>query len=759
MNDRQRASEDLVVVGILAGAAVAAALSGAEPTGSLVPDVIWCALAAIAVAWGASWAGRLPLAWLGAVAAVVGVGNGWLSGTFGLLALGTGVLAASERRPSRELAALSGALAIQALLRGPSYGFVGLPTLVALAGVLPALISGWQRSPAPQRRIANRTGLVVGAVVLVALVGAGVAALLARPKLVDAGNQAETALTLLRDGDIDEAVDPLAQASDEFSTAAGLLNGPLGFAGRVVPVVGQHVEALGRVADAGEDLTQTAGEAATSADYEQLKADNGNVDLDQVRAMAAPVRASADAVLEAQQVVADVRSPWLVEPVDSELDRLARELADTAPAAVDAADALELAPALLGGDGERRYLLQFATPGESRPAGGFVGTYGVLVADQGSLSLGITGSTAELGPESADAVDDAVPYPFDPPPGWEELYGRFYVQYFPGNVSASPDWPTDSEVARQIYAQVPEVGETDGVLYADPTALAAMLQLTGPVEVPGLDFPLDAGNAEEYLLEGQYIQFDTELDQRRDLLSEVSRSVFEALTSRPLPALGELRTALGPAVSGGHLKFASFDEEAEALFVRTGLAGAWQTTPGADWLSLRSTNLLPNKIDWFLRREMTVDSTIDPDTGTIETTVTVTLRNLAPPSGLPPYLIGNYGDFPTGTNNDGLALYSPHGLDQATVDGRSVGVEAHPVFGGNVFTVPVVIPPGGEATVVYQLSGTVADPLTYRLDLLHQPLAHNDDVTVRLRSSTGRTTVTLFEGPLAEDAELIAIGR
>ena len=120
--------------------------------------------------------------------------------------------------------------------------------------------------------------------------------------------------------------------------------------------------------------------------------------------MAPPVRASADALLDAQRVVAEVRSPWLVAPVDSELDRLANELTDAAPAAVDAADAIAIAPGLLGGDGEQRYLMMFATPGESRAAGGFVGTYGVLVADQGSLDLAESGSTQELAPAGIDTT-------------------------------------------------------------------------------------------------------------------------------------------------------------------------------------------------------------------------------------------------------------------------------------------------------------------------------------------------------------------
>jgi len=745
------------VVWIAAGSALAAALADAAPVESRPFDVLWCALAGALVAWAAGRSAPLPVAWLGAVAAVVGMGGGWLPAICGLAALATGVIASWDRRPEPELLALSGALAVQALLRGPSYGFFGLPTLVALAAVAPALVSGFRRSPGGEKRVVRLAALVVGGVVVVASLGAMAAALMARSDLEGAGDDAEAALALLREGDLEMALPALESATEQFSSSSSVLNGPLAWAGRAVPVVGQHVEALRRVASAGEELTATTAVAAGSADYESLKADNGRIDVVELAAMAAPVRDSADAILATQLVVADVDSPWLVAPVADQLDRLATELADAAPTAIDAADALAVAPRLLGAEGEQRYLLQFATPGESRAAGGFVGTYGVLTAIDGQLELGDTGATQELGPELVDPSQGGG-FTLDPPPGWNDLYGRYNVRYFPGNVSASPDWPTDSEVARQIYAEVPGVGETDGVLYADPAALAALLRLTGPVDVPGIGQELDADNVEQYLYVDQYVQFEDDLEARRDVLGQVTSSVFGALTSRPLPPIGEVADALGPVVASGHLKFVSFDPEAEALFERTGLAGAWRTTPGADWVSVRSTNMLPNKIDWYLRRDVRVETVIDPAATKLESTVTVTLRNEATAEGLPSYLVGNVDGLPIGTNKDALALYTPHALTAVEVDGQPVGVQRQQGYGGNIYTVPVVIPPQGTATVVYRLSGVAPAGRAYRLDVLHQPLAHEDQVLVTVRGQGSDVTATLFDGPLSETVELSAIG-
>jgi hypothetical protein len=753
-------SSTAVVLAIGAGAALIAATASAEPTGLRAADALWCAMAAVAVTWGAAWAGRLPLAWLGAVAAVVGVGGGWFPAACGLAALAATVVAASDRRPSNELAALGGALAVQALLRGPSYGFLALPTIVALAGAVPVVVSGWRGAPSSQHRIATKVALVIGAFVVLAGLTTAAAALAARSNLLDAASTARVALAEVRDGNLDQATAPLEASRDDFSSAAGVLGGPLTALGRVVPVVGQHVEALSRVASTGEELTATAAIASTSADYEALRTDNGSLDVEQIAQMAGPVRASADALVSAQQVVAEVRSPWLVDAVTVELDDLARELSDTAPAAIDAAEALEVAPRLLGADRPQRYLLMFATPGESRYAGGYIGTYGVLVADDGSLDLGTTGSTQELWPPGyEDPATAEFTYPYVPPPGWEQLYGRYHVELFPGNVSASPDWPTDSDVARQVYGNLPAVGETDGVLYADPVALAALLALTSPVEVPDVGYPLDETNVEDYLFLDQYVQFSEDRDERRDVLGLVTTAVFDALTTRPIPALGEVMDALGPVVAGGHLKFVSFDPAAEELFVRTGLAGAWTTSEGADWLSVRSANMLANKMDYFVRRSTVVDTVVDPATGAVESVVTVTLRNDSPSAGLPDYVIGNFDGYPTGTAKDALALYTPHGLVSATIDGTETAAERQAGYGGNIFTVPVVVAPGTTATVVYRIEGSVAAGPAYRLDVLAQPLTHDEDLLITLRAPDSTRPLTLFEGPLVEDVQLGAIGR
>ncbi len=692
----RRDSRATVALAIAAGTAIVAAFSPARPVGFRPADAVWAAVFAGLVALAGSRARPGALLWLAAVTALVSVRGDATAVVVGVGSLVLAFALVASGRRSEVAGSVVGGLAVLALLWGPSYGVTGLPSLVAAVAVAPVFVEGFLSLGRRGRWRVVISVVVVGALVFVGSLVTSLAVASVRQNLTDAAQEARTGLALVRSGDVDGASEVLDDSTAEFQTSSDVFGGLLALPGRLVPIVGHQVEALRRVSQAGEELTATAAEATRTANYRTLRAEGGRIDLAQMEAMRAPVQDSLAAARHAQEVVRDVRSPWLLEPLDGKLDELDAELVDTVPSAELASRALDIAPALLGADGPQRYLLQFATPGESRAAGGYVGTYGVMVTDDGELDLALTGSTEDI-----NVPSDQPPRNFVPPPGWDERYSTFHVDRFPGNVTADPDWPTDAGVARQIYAQVPSVGDVQGALYADPTALAALLELTGPVTVPGLDTPLDTTNVEQYLLVQQYVLNDSDDEAtniaRRQVLGNVTEAVFDALTTRELPSLRAMLDVLGPAVAGGHLKLSVFDERAESLLDEVGLSGAWAPTQGADYLSVRSTDLFANKIDSFVNRSISVHAVPDETTGSVSSTVAVTLTNTAPDYGLPWYVIGNYADFPGGTARDAVALYSPLEVETATLDGTPVGLQRQVYGTGYVYTFPVVLLSGQNA--------------------------------------------------------------
>src|SRR5262249_24332193 len=150
---------------------------------------------------------------------------------------------------------------------------------------------------------------------------------------------------------------------------------------------------------------------------------------------------------------------------------------------------------------------------------------------------------------------------------------------------------------------------------------------------------------------------------------------------------------------------------------------------GGDFLGLVTQNASASKLELFLHRSMHVDSTIDPTTGTMKTTVRITLRNDAPTSGHPGYVIGNALGLPTGTNRMYLSLSSSLPTTRATLSGHPVAMELQDERGLHVSSAFVTVPAGGTATLEVQLSGNApfrpaSGGAAYQLRVLHQPMVN-----------------------------------
>ena len=233
---------------------VAGALSPARPTGTRPVDAVWAGLFAGLVALAGSRARSGALLWLAGLTALVSVRGDTTAVVLGVAALvGAVCLVAAGRRAPAVGSAIAG-LAVLALLWGPSYGFTGLPSIVAAVAIAPVLWMAFLSLGTRGRRRTVVTGLVLGALVVVGTVMAGLAALSVRSQLTDAAAEARDGLALARDGQVEDATSVLESSSHHFRQSSDTLDGLLALPGRVVPVVGVQVETLRRVSAAGGEL-------------------------------------------------------------------------------------------------------------------------------------------------------------------------------------------------------------------------------------------------------------------------------------------------------------------------------------------------------------------------------------------------------------------------------------------------------------------------------------------------------------------------
>ena len=705
---------------MVVAASVAAAFAGAHPTGLPVVDVIYCALLGGLVTWLAACSRRWV--WLPLSGAALVLANSAMGHLLGAVALGFAMDAAiRSRRRDRLVGAVVGGLSVQALLRTTDVGFHGFTALVT--GVLVVALAG-SAYGTMRRRNRRRFRIALGSVAgftIFALTGLGVTLYLARHNLEAGITRSQAGLDQARGGDQAAAARSWKQANAAFGAAHSTLGSPITKLSYLIPVASQHAQAITTTAGSGAQISSDAVKAATVAPYRDLRSTDGRINLNLVRSMQQPVAATAVTLRSARHNLDQVDPKWLIPALQTRLNSFRDDLDAAIPEADQASRALDVAPELLGGSGTRRYFVLFGNPSEARGLGGFIGAWAEVDATDGKLTLTRHGKMGEL-----NSATDWRTRTIKGQPEYLRRYGYLQPARFLQNMSASPDFPTVSNVAEQLY---PQVGgsKVDGVLYVDPYALAALLQLTGPVTAAGVPIPLTSKNAADYLLHGQYLATPNP-SERSDVLASAAEATFKALTTRKLPTISAISDTMSPLVHQRRLLMTSTNRRADSFLARVGLTGAFPAASGGDLFSVRTSNGSANKADYYLSFISGYGATYDPRTGHTTSTARLYFTNRAPAGGEPDYVLGNQdtragdvGGRPFGSNTVRFSVYSPLYPQSMSIDGKPATIQVQRELGYYVASGTVTIPPGGKSQVVLALAGDLKPRSTYRIDVPFQP--------------------------------------
>lgn len=631
----------------------------------------------------------------------------------------------------RLVGAIVGALAVQTLLRLPDLGFHGSSSLYAAMAVAPLLISGYLLLPRARRRLVHRALLGAGVVCSLAVGLFGISVALAWSGVQDGVQRARDGLEAASDGDAEAAAVLFDAATSSLESSHRTLGAWWARPARGIPLLAQQAEALEVATGQAAQVAAAAGDVAVSADLERIRYTSGRIDVERLAATRQPLERAASVMAVAAGRLHAVSSPWLFGPVRTRVAGLTADVDETLDDIELAAEAAAVAPGLLGADGTRHYLVLFTQPAEARGLGGFVGSWAELRAVDGDLDLTESGPIREL--LTAPGHENRS---LSGPPEYLARYGRFRPWQYLQDVTFSPDMPTVATVMAELY---PQAGgrPVDGVIVADPYGLAALLKLTGPIRVEGATQRLTADNVAQFLVKDQYLQFG-DTAERRDFLEDVGRETFDQLVNGTLPGPRRLGAALGPAVDERRLMVFAFDPAEERFLEHLGVAGDAPRPAGTDGLMVVTQNWGQNKIDVFLRRSVDYQATYDPQTGELQATATVMLRNDAPSSGLPNAIIGsNDLGLPLGTNSLYFSFYTPHHLTEARLDGERIGVEFQRELGWAVYSRFLKIPPGGSVQIELDLKGSIDPGADYRLLVGAQPLVNPDTVIANLEPARG----------------------
>lgn len=722
----------LTVAALALASAVGAAFAGCHPTGTQAVDVVYTAAFAALITVAASRAGRAALLVLTAIG--FGLSSSWLWIPAGV-ALGLAFASTFQRRSHTRFAALIAAIAVQVLLRWPPHAFHGFTAAAALVAVTPVLVSAWGHTRSRlHRRILRAAGAVTGLGVLLALPVAltGLLSL----HTVDSGIfLARQSLSQVEGGRTEAATGGLRVAADDLRAARSRLTGWWNAGAFLIPGLAQQERFAQQGATQGARLTAVAENQAGAFDVQSLRYHGGRIDLQALKSLEGPAQRLDAAIAEAQAKLTQRTWPWLLPALDDRLGRFGADLDKARNAADVAVLATRELPGILGADGARHYFVAFMSPAETRGLGGFIGAYGVLTVDNGSMHLSTSGRATDL--VSATAHTRLVA-----PADYVARYGAFHPERYFEDLTYSPDFPSVEQAMAGLYSQVGGM-PIDGAMVLDPYALAALLHFTGPISVPGLSFELTSQNAADVLLRQQYLIGDPGSQQRHDLLQDALRVGFSRLTSGSLPSPKTISSILGPEVKQGRLLFWSSHPSDQPLLERLAIAGQFPRRPkSSDFLAITLANSGNSKIDAYLHQQITDHVRYDPSTGQVDATVTVREHNDAPSSGLPLYVIGSHAGsgLAPGTNLSWLSLYTPLRLVSARLDGEDAGFSTGTDEGGVLaYSSFVRIPSGSTVTLTIDLEGTLPAGSRYEMSVWQQPLSNPQTASVTVAPTSGWT--------------------
>jgi hypothetical protein len=601
------------------------------------------------------------------------------------------------------------------------------PSLVAAVVVLLILVPAVVVSPRPlRRRVLRWSGLVALAGLLLVLV-AGVTGYEARSPLRTALDTARSGLVAAEHGEQATAIADFRKSSSAFQSAESDL--AWARAAEVVPIVSQQIRAIRAATSIGESLAHAGLTTASTASVSDLKLVDGAFPIARLEQFRPVFTQDLNVLHAVSGKTSSFSSPWLVSALRTRLDTVDSRVKRATHDAQIGLLATKEVPGILGANGLKTYLVLVENPAESRGSGGVIGDYAEITADAGHLHLVKVGSVGELNRDGVKPKQRTLPAI----PDFLDRYGAYYPQDHWENISMSPDFPTVAAVVEYLYPQSGGV-KLNGVISVDPVAMAGFLKMVGPVTSKGLDEQVTQANVVSFLAHDEFVRFpDNNL--RVQFVEGLLKKVWHELTSRPLPALPKLAKDLEPAVKGGHLLMYSSSSGAESFFDQIHVSGAMPPVNG-DFLGVVTQNSAGNKIDWYLRRTIDYDATLNLQWHTITATVTVKLDNTAPSSGQPPVVIDGAAGVITkpGENLTWVNLYTPWQISGTpTLNGHPLVMESQYELGRQVYSAIVGIPAGSTDVLTVHLTGSWPESLShYELSWYHQPELFKDVVSSKV---------------------------
>lgn len=391
-----------------------------------------------------------------------------------------------------------------------------------------------------------------------------------------------------------------------------------------------------------------------------------------------------------------------------------------------------LLPDLLGFEDKRIYLVLFQNNMELRPGGGFIGSYGIVTFEKGSLISFEVFDVYQADGQLKGHVEPPAPIrKYLNQPNWFLRDSNWDIDF--GQSSTQASWFLQKEVGTSVH----------GVIGIDVTFMQFLLGAVGPVSLPDYKETITADNLFEKAETHAESDFFPGSTQKKDFLGALSRRVIDILLHDDNVSWLAIVSAVQKGLSEKHLLF-SLNNPAIAQIVNLNNWGgtilSFPPEEGRflDFRMISEANLGVNKANAFLKRKVGDKIIIDSD-GKVRGELVITYINTGPKS-TSTKLSGTYENylrtvFPQGTKLTAVAFDGKEATRSAKPADRGLEIKEATQSGRSIFGFFVSIPRETSKVVAlsYELSESypqLPGSSTYAYVFQKQPGTGEDSLSV-----------------------------
>lgn len=464
---------------------------------------------------------------------------------------------------------------------------------------------------------------------------------------------------------------------------------------------------------------------------EALRRADGSIDLAAVTKLGSATATAVPAIAAAQRNLAGLNQHVHFNALGYARAQLGQQLAGIQTSLGTVNTALNLLPPMLGAKGPRNYFLVFQNLAEARGTGGLMGTWGILHADNGTLTLTKSAPDSEL--ESLPTTQPAATEPgAAADAGFDDTWGDLSPLTDYNTANLSPNFAAAGQLFTE-HADSQLGMHFDGVLALDPVTLGALL---GPARITLSDGTVVTGSTVAQVTESDlYAKYGEGSQVRKQLLAELAKDAFDQLKA---DSGATLLKALQTSIGGGHLQLWSADTGEERQLAATDLGGVLPDVPGS--FAYAAINNIGPKTDFWLQRTLGYATAACPSLHdsdqTRDSQIDLTLTDRVP-AGQADVVAHDQSDptAPYGRGHDYVAVYGPVGalFSSATLNGAPVDVSTSTEQGHLVMSLPLYEYVGQPQHLVFHL----VEPVSHTLSIWRpQPMGQPETVTTGYSACT-----------------------